>query len=315
VHLVDTPGFDDNRLSDVEVLKLMAFWLSMAYSSGICIGGIIYMHRITDLRMSGTALRSLETFKRLCGPDAFHGVTFLTTGWDIPAISRGAHARAAAQQRQAELENTPRFAGDILAGGGAAVALLPGRETALAVVDAIVRRGHNLVLSIQVEMAVGTTTLGETGAGRSLREAHRRDMARAAELDATARDELAEAVRRQHDLEMRQLRDRRAALRRDVERQAGMLRDLEVQTRDVVAAGLEEARTQREELEAMMPPNDGQAELGPGQRVLARAVRAAQKVHLPSMRSGKKVELSAAVVSALAGTASLVLTATACSVM
>ncbi|KAK0734297.1 hypothetical protein B0T26DRAFT_632880 [Lasiosphaeria miniovina] len=184
VHLVDTPGFDNSRLSDVEVLKLLAFWLSMAYSAGIRIGGIIYMQRITDLRMSGTSLRSLEAFKQLCGPDAFPGITFLTTGWDIPVISRDGHARAAAQQRQAELENTPRCVGDILAGGGAAMALLPGREAALALVDAIIRRRHNLVLRIQVEMTVGSAALGETGAGRTLREAHRRDMARAAELDA-----------------------------------------------------------------------------------------------------------------------------------
>jgi hypothetical protein len=315
VHLVDTPGFDDNRLSDVEVLKLMAFWLSMAYSFGVRIGGIIYMQRITDLRISGTALRSLEAFKRLCGPGAFHGVTFLTTGWDIPVIGRDESVRAAAQKRQEELENTPRFAGDILAGGGASVALLPGREAALAVVDDIIRRGHNLILSIQLEMAVGSVALGETSAGRTLRDAHRREMARAAELDGQARDELAEAVRRQHDLDMRRLRDHRAALRQDAERQAGMLRDLETRARDVLAAGLEEARTQREALEAMVPPEDGTAEAGSRQAVLSRAVRAVQKVHLPSIRMGKKVEVSSAVVSALAGTASLVLTATACSVM
>jgi len=47
----------------------------------------------------------------------------------------------------------------------------------------------------------------------------------------------------------------------------------------------------------------------------SRLARAIQRVHLPSMAMDKKVEVSSAVVSAVAGTASLVLTATACSVM
>ena len=44
--------------------------------------GLIYLHRISDVRFGGTATRNLRMFSRLCGPDAMKNVVILTTRWD-----------------------------------------------------------------------------------------------------------------------------------------------------------------------------------------------------------------------------------------
>lgn len=58
VHLIDKPGFDDTGTSDVGVLQDVAHWLSASFVDGVRLSGIIYMHRITDKRMTGSAIRS-----------------------------------------------------------------------------------------------------------------------------------------------------------------------------------------------------------------------------------------------------------------
>lgn len=45
--------------------------------------GIIYLHRITDNRMSGSAYRNLQIFGRLCGNLPLRRARLVTTMWDI----------------------------------------------------------------------------------------------------------------------------------------------------------------------------------------------------------------------------------------
>jgi len=46
------------------------------------VGTIIYLHRITDNRISATQLRNLQTFAKLCGPQAMPNAVIATTMWD-----------------------------------------------------------------------------------------------------------------------------------------------------------------------------------------------------------------------------------------
>jgi len=64
------PGFDDTSRSDTDVLKDVAFFLSQTYKHTVRLAGIIYLHRITDMRMAGSSLRNLTMFKKLCGDEA-----------------------------------------------------------------------------------------------------------------------------------------------------------------------------------------------------------------------------------------------------
>ncbi len=43
---------------------------------------ILYLHRISDNRMTGSAMRNLHLLKKLCGPDALKNVILVTTMWD-----------------------------------------------------------------------------------------------------------------------------------------------------------------------------------------------------------------------------------------
>lgn len=60
VWLVDTPGFDDAHLSDTDVLREIATWLSNSYKDTAKLHGIIYLHRITDNKLGGSAMRNLH---------------------------------------------------------------------------------------------------------------------------------------------------------------------------------------------------------------------------------------------------------------
>ncbi|KAL0948456.1 hypothetical protein HGRIS_011029 [Hohenbuehelia grisea] len=82
VVFVDTPGFDDTRRTDVEVLTSITNWLAETYGQGITLSGLLFFHRISDNRFAGTPLRNLEMFKKLCGSSALRNVVLLTTMWD-----------------------------------------------------------------------------------------------------------------------------------------------------------------------------------------------------------------------------------------
>lgn len=80
--MVDTPGFDDTDRSDGEILEDITTFLAAQHESGIKLRGIIFLHRITDVRMQGSALTNFHIFQELCGEEALGNVILLTTMWD-----------------------------------------------------------------------------------------------------------------------------------------------------------------------------------------------------------------------------------------
>ncbi|RYP06848.1 hypothetical protein DL764_002896 [Monosporascus ibericus] len=99
VYLIDTPGFDDSNRSDTDLLMDIATWLTKSYARKIQLNGMLYMHRITDLRMGGSARKNLFMFKQLCGPKAIQIILFVTTMWENADPQAGNH-------REQELINT-----------------------------------------------------------------------------------------------------------------------------------------------------------------------------------------------------------------
>ncbi|KAI6025177.1 hypothetical protein BKA83DRAFT_90419 [Pisolithus microcarpus] len=76
VTLIDTPGFDDTVRNDTDVLTSIAAYLSNTYEQGI-----LYMHRISDVRMSGTSKRNFRIFRELCGESTLSNVLIVTNMW------------------------------------------------------------------------------------------------------------------------------------------------------------------------------------------------------------------------------------------
>lgn len=97
--LVDTPGFDDNTVSDQDILADICTWLSSSHGEDARVSAIIYMHRITDTRIQGSAMSNFHRFSRLCGKDSLSRVSLCTTFWDIYGPDPGA-AEARFQQLQ-----------------------------------------------------------------------------------------------------------------------------------------------------------------------------------------------------------------------
>ena len=66
------------------------------------LSGILYFHRITDNRISGTPHRNLGKFGELCGENAAMKVNFITTMWDEMGNPR---SKSRAETREKELRD------------------------------------------------------------------------------------------------------------------------------------------------------------------------------------------------------------------
>ncbi|KAJ7031334.1 P-loop containing nucleoside triphosphate hydrolase protein [Mycena alexandri] len=81
VTLIDTPGFDDTDKSETEILTEIAAFLATTYKSGTKLAGVIYMHRISDVRMGGISTRNFKMFRQLCGDTTLKNVVVVTNMW------------------------------------------------------------------------------------------------------------------------------------------------------------------------------------------------------------------------------------------
>lgn len=110
--LVDTPGFDDTYKTDTEILQSIVEWLTTTYKEGTRLSGILYLHRITDVRMQGSAMRNLRVFRELCGKDCFKNVALCATFWDAAEEDE-----SILNERLRELKENEEFWGGMLACG------------------------------------------------------------------------------------------------------------------------------------------------------------------------------------------------------
>ncbi|KAF2193121.1 hypothetical protein K469DRAFT_619710 [Zopfia rhizophila CBS 207.26] len=157
VALVDTPGFDDSSRSDDEILDEIVQFLCYQYRLGIPLKGIIYMHRITDNKMQGTAQRYFEMFKRLCGNRNMANVVLLTTMWN-QLKDEGVGLR-----RDQELRE--QF-WSVMEKQGSYIRRFDGSRAMAEAVICRLMRQKNIVLDIQQELVDQGMRLSETTAGQ-----------------------------------------------------------------------------------------------------------------------------------------------------
>jgi hypothetical protein len=53
-----------------------------SYQKKFKLAGIIYLHRITDPRISANALKNIRTLERICGRNAMQNIALVTTMWN-----------------------------------------------------------------------------------------------------------------------------------------------------------------------------------------------------------------------------------------
>ncbi|KAF8055862.1 P-loop containing nucleoside triphosphate hydrolase protein [Lyophyllum atratum] len=159
IMLVDTPGFDDTYLTDGEILRRIAIWLARSYNYKMKLAGLIYLHRITDNRMSGSAMQNVEMFKKLCGKDASKKVVLVTTMWDEVSEATGA-------QRERQIKD--KFWKDMLELGSRTVRFHLSQSAARDIVDSIIRLNDFRPVKIQEELCNMDVDFWETEAALSI---------------------------------------------------------------------------------------------------------------------------------------------------
>lgn len=157
--IMDTPGFDDTTRSDAEILKVITEQLSVIRLLGYNLKGIVYLHRITDNRMGGSAMRSLDIFKKLVGEDALSNVVLATTMWgNVLNIEE-------ANRRDSELRE--EYWGGMRRQGSTATRFDGTQESAQGIVSQLLGK-RSVVLKVQEELVDREMSLNQTAAGAFL---------------------------------------------------------------------------------------------------------------------------------------------------
>ncbi|EJD50953.1 hypothetical protein AURDEDRAFT_99786 [Auricularia subglabra TFB-10046 SS5] len=162
VTLIDTPGFDDTNVDDVDILRQIANALELAYQEKWQLAGIIYMHRILDNRIGGVSESNLHMFQSLCGENAMRSVVLCTSMWD--RVRWSAKEERDAVAREQGLKDGV-WAG-MLAKGATVGRFDNTEESAAALVRLLLPRG-SVEPELQTELAAGTA-LPETASGMLL---------------------------------------------------------------------------------------------------------------------------------------------------
>ncbi|KAI7782509.1 hypothetical protein LA080_013144 [Diaporthe eres] len=121
LEIVDTPGFDDPdaQISDLSILKEI-----VGYASSVC--GIIYVHPITETRLTGCSRFNIEVLKAMCGEEFYHRVIICTTMWNNQA-DQGLRSL---EVRQEDLFRQNGPFGDLMYRGAKHMPFWDGREDA-----------------------------------------------------------------------------------------------------------------------------------------------------------------------------------------
>ncbi|KAF9050476.1 hypothetical protein BJ165DRAFT_1003679 [Panaeolus papilionaceus] len=80
IFLVDSPGFADRKISEMEIVSLLQNWIKT--NGGSYFSCILYLTPITHTRLPGSQRQVLKTFEALTGVNAVRHITVVTTMWD-----------------------------------------------------------------------------------------------------------------------------------------------------------------------------------------------------------------------------------------
>ena len=157
VRFIDTPGFDDTDTKDSDILKVIWEYIS---TGDLRLSGLLYLHRITDDRVGGTALKNLSMFQKLVGDHNMRNVILVTTMWGKLQPSDDGEARVK------ELTETGKFWGGIIGRGADHEKYDGTREDALRIVHKMLDNAP-CKLQIQEEHDDGKK-LADTAAGQEV---------------------------------------------------------------------------------------------------------------------------------------------------
>ena len=162
IHFIDSPGFDDGALADVEVLKRIADYVNTTYRLKQNLAGVLYLHDITKAKVGGAGLTNLRMLEKLIGKEAFANCAFITTKWGRSNDPQGEEAR------EKELGSKEKFFGGMLRSDAKMKRFDPKtRERALDIITPYLKNQFTLKISRQMADPRGPKlALGDTDAGK-----------------------------------------------------------------------------------------------------------------------------------------------------
>ncbi|KAF8602540.1 hypothetical protein BDV93DRAFT_557317 [Ceratobasidium sp. AG-I] len=206
--LLDTPGFDDTTISDADTLKRIAEFLESMYRRGIKLKGLVYIHRITDMRMMGAGARTYRLLRKLCGTETLANVTIVTNMWSDPPTEEEI-------LREHQLK-TDFFKGALDNGARMMRRTEPGVQSAHDVLRSLLAKEPK-TLDIQVELVDRGLKLQDTEAGREVEVKLRLQLDKQDKELRDLRAEIAHAIRESDNRAQRELQQYRERKEKDVE--------------------------------------------------------------------------------------------------
>ena len=217
IALIDTPGFNDLHMSDMEVLQSI---IDYTVSKSQQVIAALYLHRIVDRKITGSAAINLRMLRAVCGEHFYQNVALATSMWS--AIS--SEGQPDAEAREVELNTSTGFWGDMFRKGAQYYRWDEARNnhtyTAKQMVELCksntLRKNASLPnLQIMLELERGVS-VEETSAGHILTEELRKRQER--ERKALEDEEEDTRALEQEHLELTaRLQTARGDLRRDAE--------------------------------------------------------------------------------------------------
>ncbi|QDS68466.1 hypothetical protein FKW77_010833 [Venturia effusa] len=242
VLLVDTPGFDDTKRTDAEILDEIARILAAQYQLGVQLKGVIYIHRIIDVRYSGSAAKTFEVFKKICGDDALKNVLLVTSRWaDVDPVLGADRERQLKEEMWSYMiergSNMSRFHGD--------------RDSAVSLISQLLCKDP-VVLELQSELVDRGKRLDQTAAGgyvsdniAELKKKYEEDLGSLQRM----KEELRESDRAMKRRNQKDLDNEMAKLKRLQEEQASLQRPVGTEVREEI----NNARQQKSGLGKVFP--------------------------------------------------------------
>jgi len=157
------------------------------YESGTKLAGLLYFHRISDVKMGGVSTRNFKMFRKLCGETTLKNVVVVTNMWGGVDLGVG-------ERREAELGGSDDFFKPALA-KGAQMARHENTADSAQRILRLILHNHPLPLRIQVELVVEGKGVFNTDAGGELNQELNAQIRKNEEDVHTLREEMQQAIK------------------------------------------------------------------------------------------------------------------------
>jgi len=193
-----------------------SYWAQLTgifrYSAGATLAGVIYVHRISDDKFGGLAVKNFRMFRELCGEKTLKNVVLMTNMWGRVTPQQGA-------DREQQLKD--RYFNAAIEKGAQIYRHHNTPESARVILRKILKN-QPVVLKIQRELIDEGMDIGQTGAGvelnreiREVVEKYQRDVRELEENMLKAMEEKDEESREELEEEKRRMQEEMEKLRKD----------------------------------------------------------------------------------------------------